>query len=79
MLPPCIDSSSANQIAGLSQLFLWNKSMKQPHFLHVDTNSQKLKVDQKFFLLFMVKNGCDQSGLWTLKSTVSVECTDGII
>ena len=21
--------------------------MKQPHFLHVDSNSQKLKVDQK--------------------------------
>ena len=21
--------------------------MKQPHFLHVDTNSQKLKVDEK--------------------------------
>ena len=23
--------------------------MKQRHILHVDTNSQKLKVDQKFF------------------------------
>ena len=40
----------ANQIAGfLSQLFLQNKSMKQPHFLHVDTNSQKIKADQKLF------------------------------
>ena len=24
--------------------------MKQPHFLHVDTNSQKLKVVQKFLV-----------------------------
>ena len=38
---------SANQIAGvLNQLFLQNKLMKQPH---VDTNSQKLKVDGKSF------------------------------
>ena len=37
---------SASEITGfLNQLFLWNKLMKQPHFLHVDTNSQKLKVD----------------------------------
>ena len=41
---------SANQITGfLNQLLLQNKSMKQPHFLYVDTNSQKLKVYQKFF------------------------------
>ena len=31
----------------LNQPFLQNKSMKQPHFLHVNTNSQKLKIDQK--------------------------------
>ena len=37
---------STNQIAGF---FNQNKSMKQPHFLHGDTNSQKLKVDSKFF------------------------------
>ena len=24
--------------------------MKQPHFLHVDTNSQNLKVDRKYFV-----------------------------
>ena len=37
---------SANQIAGFSnQLFLQNKLMKDPHFLHVDTNLQKIKVD----------------------------------
>ena len=41
---------SANQIAGfLNQLFPQNKSMNQPHFLHVDTNSQKFKVDRKCF------------------------------
>ena len=41
---------STNQIAGfLNQLFLQNKLMKQPHFLHVYTNSQNLKFDQIFF------------------------------
>ena len=40
---------SANQIAGFfNQPYLQNKSMKQPDFLHVDTNSLKLKVDQNF-------------------------------
>ena len=35
----------ANQIAEfLNQLFLQSKLMKQPYFLHVDTNSQKLKL-----------------------------------
>ena len=41
---------SANQIAGIfNQLYLQNKWMKQFDFLHVDTNSHKLKVDQKIF------------------------------
>ena len=41
---------SVNQIARfLNHLFFQNKLMKQPRFLHVDTNSQKLKVDQKVF------------------------------
>ena len=41
---------SANQIAGFfNQPYLQNKSMKQPDFLYVDTNSHKLKVDQKIF------------------------------
>ena len=41
---------SAIQIASfLNQPFVQNRSMKQPHFLHVDTNSQKLKVDRKVF------------------------------
>ena len=41
---------SANQIAGFfNQPYLQSKSMKQPDFLHVDTNSHKLKVDQKIW------------------------------
>ena len=41
---------SANQIAGFfNQPYLQSKSMKWPEFLLVDTNSHKLKVDQKFF------------------------------
>ena len=34
----------------LNQAFLQCKSMKQPHFLYADTNSQKLKVDRKVFV-----------------------------
>ena len=41
---------SAIQIARfLNQPFLQNKLMKQPHFWHVDTKSEKLKGDWKFF------------------------------
>ena len=58
---------SANQIAEFSnQLFLQDKLMKDPHFLHVDTNLQKIKVDQKFWL-HMIKIGSGQSGFGTLK------------
>ena len=50
-----------NQITGfLNQLFHQNKSMKYPHFLHVYTNSQKLKVDQKFLV------GHDQKCVWLI-------------
>ena len=36
---------STSQIAGfLNQLFLQSLLIKQPHFLHVYTNCQKLKV-----------------------------------
>ena len=36
----------ANKIVGfLNQLYLQDKIMKKPDFLHVDTNSLKLKVD----------------------------------
>ena len=42
----------ASQIAGFfNQLYLQNKSMKQPDFLHVDTSSHKLKVDLIVFVL----------------------------
>ena len=41
---------SATEIAGyLNQAFLQSKLMKRLHFLYVDTNSQKLKVDWKVF------------------------------
>ena len=46
--------------------------MKQPHFLHIDTNSQKLKVSWKVFGGAWSKMS-GQSGLWNLKSTVSQE------
>ena len=40
---------SANQIAGFSnQPYLQSKSVKKPDFLHVDTNSYKFKVNQKW-------------------------------
>ena len=61
---------SASHVAGFSnQLFLQNKLTKQLHFLHVDTNSQKLKVDW----LGVVKSWCGQSGAWFLELTVSEE------
>ena len=47
--------------------------MKQPYFLHVDTDSHKLKLDQKNFGWAWSKNGCGQSGHGTLKLTVSQE------
>ena len=41
---------SASQIAGFfNQPYLKNKSMKQPDYFNVDTNSHKLKVGQKNF------------------------------
>ena len=48
----------ANQIAGFfNQQYLQDKSMKQPDFLHVDTNSQKLKVDRKICGLVWSEKG----------------------
>ena len=52
--------------------------MKQPHFLYIDKNSMKLKSWLQTFWLSMVKNGCGQSSLWSLKLTLSEEWTDGI-
>ena len=41
---------STNQVAGLfNQSYLQNKSVKQPDFLHVHTNSHKLHNDQEIF------------------------------
>ena len=50
--------------------FFKANSMKQPNSFHVDTNSQKLKVDGIFFGWKWSKNECGQSDLWTLKLTV---------
>ena len=66
----------SNQIAGfLNQLYLQNKMMKKPDFLHVGTDSWKLKVKSYFnnFEVVMFKNGCDLLGLETLKSAVPQE------
>ena len=60
-----VHSQSDCRLSQISEPFLQNKSMKHPHFLHADTNSQKLKVDLK-------------SGFWTLKLIVSEEGDDGI-
>ena len=38
-----------SQSGFFDQPYLQNKSMKWPDFLHVDTNSHKLKVDQNIF------------------------------
>ena len=70
---------SANQIAGvLNQLFLQGKSTKQPHFLYVDTNSQKSKVVQKFLVGHDQNMSVAKICLWALKLTVSQEGADEI-
>ena len=38
-----------SQSGFFDQPYLQNKSIKWPDFLHVDTNSHKLKVDQNIF------------------------------
>ena len=37
-----------------NQPYLQNKSMEEPNFLHVDTNSHELKFDQKMGLANLV-------------------------
>ena len=50
---------SANQVAEFfNQPYILNKSMKYPDFLHVDTNSHKLKLDLKIW------GGHDQKWVW---------------
>ena len=54
--PKC---SPTNQIVGfVNQAYLKNKSMKWPVFLQVDTNSHKLKINQKFL------GGLCQKWMW---------------
>ena len=53
--------SLTDQIAGFfNQPYLQNKSIKQPDFLHVNTSSHKLKVDQ----IFLSGNG--QKWVWSV-------------
>ena len=48
--------------------------MKQPHFLHFDTNSQKLKVDRKGFGWAWSK-----VGVWSVWSVDSkIDCISGM-
>ena len=46
---------------------------KKPDFLHVDTDSWKLKVDPKILEWAWSENGYGHSGLTTLKLAVSQE------
>ena len=64
---------SANQIVGF-----FNQTYLKPDFLNVYLNSHTLKVDQKFFRVSMVKNGCGHSGNGSKKMTASQERTGGI-
>ena len=50
--------------------------MEWTDFMHIDTDSQTLKTDQRFFLMDMVKNGCGQPGHRNLSLTVSQKWTD---
>ena len=61
---------SASQIAGfLRQPPLQNKSMKQLHFLNVNTNLQKLKTHRKFSV------GHGQKWVWPICSRDSkIDC-----
>ena len=73
----CLEIVLINQIAGfLNQLFLQNKSIKQPHFLHVDIDSQKLNVNRKCFSWAWSKMGV-ASLVCGLNLNISQEWTDG--
>ena len=65
-----VEMFSANQIAGFSnQPYLHKKSTREPYFLHVDTNSHKLKVGQKLF------KGDSQKWAWPVWSCDSkIDC-----
>ena len=65
---------SASQIAELfNQPYLQKKSIKQPGFLHIDTNSHKLKVDQTLFGWVWSEVGVSSHGHGTLKLTAFQE------
>ena len=73
----CLGKVLFNQTAGfLNQIFLQGKSIKQPHFLHVDIDSQKLNVNRKGFSWAKSKMSV-ASLVCGLKLNTSQECTDG--
>ena len=55
---------------------LKREQMEWTDFMHIDTDSQTLKTDQRFFLMDMVKNGCGQPGHRNLSLTVSQKWID---
>ena len=62
---------SANQTTGfLNQLYIKNKAMKKPDFLHVDTDSWETEVSYKNIGLSIIRNGWDHSVFKALKVTV---------
>ena len=67
---------SANQIAGFfNQPYLQNKSMK---YLACWYKFPWIKSWSKIVYMGMARNGCGQSGHWTLKLAVSQEWIDGM-
>ena len=52
--------------------------MKKSDFLHVDTTSLRLKVDQKILVFGRVRNGCAHSGCRNLKLAGSYKEINGI-
>ena len=62
---------SANQTTGfLNQLYIKNKAIKKPDFLHVDTDSWETEVYYKNIGLDIIGNGCGHSVLKALKVAV---------
>ena len=72
-----VKTFSSNQIAGFFNQHIWRTIQSKPDFLHVHTNSRKLKVDKRVFG-WAVTSGCDHSGHRTLNLTVLQEWMDGM-
>ena len=68
-----------NKVCG-HPVYLKNEQMESNDFLHACTNENQMKIklkgNWKFWGVGMVKNGCGQSGVRTLKLNVYEEWTD---